>query len=73
MSEFVIASFYKFVPLDDFEQLKFPLLSVMKANHVLGTIILAAEGINGSFAGRPEEVLAIYDYLRQDPRLSDLF
>lgn len=72
MAHYLIASFYKFIPLDDYEQLKAPLLAAMKEHHILGTIILAHEGINGSFAGMPDDVLSLYHYLRQDPRFSDL-
>ena len=73
MKKYIIASFYKFVPLHDFETMKVPLLAAMKAHNIWGTIILAHEGVNGSFAGSPEEVAALSDYLRQDPRLSDLY
>jgi len=73
MKEYVIASFYKFVPLDDFETMKEPILRVMKAHNILGTILLAHEGINGSFAGKPDDVLFLYAFLQSDPRLNDLF
>ncbi len=73
MKEFVIASFYKFVPLHDYEAMKIPLLAAMKEHHIWGTIILAQEGVNGSFAGKPHEVLSLYNYLRLDRRLSDLY
>lgn len=72
MKQYVIASFYKFVPLEDYESLKVPLLAAMKAHHILGTIILAAEGINGGAAGKPQDMQEIYAYLKTDPRFSDL-
>jgi UPF0176 protein len=73
MKEYVIASFYKFIPLDGYEDMKVPLLAAMKEHNIWGTIILAQEGINGSFAGKPDEVTKLYDYLRRDPRLADLY
>lgn len=73
MKTYTIASFYKFVPLNDFESKKDPLLLAMKRNNIFGTIILAHEGINGSFAGTPSDVAALCLYLRQDPQLSDLY
>lgn len=73
MKEYVIASFYKFIPLDGYEDMKVPLLAAMKEHNIWGTIILAQEGINGSFAGKPDEVTKLYDYLRRDPRLTDLY
>ena len=72
MKKYVIASFYKFVPLHDYEELKVPLLAKMKEHDIWGTIILAQEGINGSFAGLPNQVLSLYDYLKSDSRLADL-
>ncbi len=73
MKKYVIASFYKFVSLCDYEEMKVPLLSAMREHNLLGTIILASEGINGSFAGTPNDVLFLYEYLKIDPRLSDLY
>ncbi len=73
MKEYVIASFYKFIPLNGYEDMKIPLLAAMKEHNIWGTIILAQEGINGSFAGRPDEVTKLYNYLRCDPRLADLY
>ena len=73
MKKYTIASFYKFIPLTDYEAMKDPILSAMKENNILGTIILAHEGINGSFAGYHEDVLFLYEFLKIDPRLSDLY
>lgn len=72
MKKYVIASFYKFIPLHDYEDMKVPLLAAMKTHRILGTIILAQEGINGSFAGQADDVAALYTYLKADARLSDL-
>jgi UPF0176 protein len=44
----------------------------MRTHRVWGTIILAHEGINGGMAGTPEDMRALYDYLKQDPRLLNL-
>lgn len=73
MKNYVIASFYKFVTLADYHDMREPLLGVMRAHSIFGTIILAHEGINGSFAGTRETVNLVYDYLRQDPRFEDLY
>lgn len=73
MKKYIIASFYKFISLgDDYETLKPPLLAAMQTYHILGTIILAAEGVNGGFAGTPEDIQHFYTYLKQEPRFADL-
>lgn len=72
MKEYVIASFYKFVSLPNYESLKAPLLEMMQAHHLLGTIILAAEGVNGSVAGRPEDIVFLYAHFAHDKRLAGI-
>jgi len=66
------AAFYKFVELADAPALQGPLLAYCEAHAVKGTILLAAEGVNGTIAGAPDQVRAVLEYLRRDPRLADL-
>ena len=68
----IAAAFYKFVSLPDFAALKAPLLQFCEEREVKGTILLAAEGVNGTIAGEAEGVRAVLDFLRCDPRLADL-
>ncbi|KTC91631.1 rhodanese-related sulfurtransferase [Fluoribacter dumoffii] len=72
MKKIVIASFYKFVSLEDFEAMREPLLAKMHEIGIKGTIILAAEGINGSFAGSREQMDQFYEFIHGDERLADL-
>ncbi len=72
MSDFVVAALYKFVTLDDFEQLRAPLLTQMEANNIRGTLLLAKEGINGTISGTRPEMARLLSWLQQDSRLADL-
>jgi UPF0176 protein len=63
---------YKFVALNDFEQLQKPLLAEMLRLNVKGTLLLANEGINGTVAGSREGIDALLNYLRRDERLADV-
>ena len=72
MSNIVVVALYKFVTLDDFTELREPLLNAMMANGVKGTLLLALEGINGTIAGSRQGTAALLEWLRRDPRLSDL-
>ncbi len=72
MSAFLTAALYKFVNLPDYATLQAPLLACCQANSVKGTILLAAEGINGTIAGLAENVHQVLAFLRQDPRFTDL-
>jgi len=68
----VVAAFYKFVRLDDFEDLKAVILGVLLKNGVKGTVLLAREGINSTIAGSREGIDAVLGFLRSDSRLADL-
>lgn len=68
----VVAALYKFVTLEDFNELRQPLLDVMLANGVKGTLLLAHEGINGTVSATREGIDGLLDWLRQDPRLADV-
>ncbi len=66
---FLTAALYKFVELPDFAELQAPLLAVCEAHGIKGTLLLAAEGINGTIAGLPDDVKAVLSYLRSDERI----
>jgi UPF0176 protein len=68
----VVAAMYHFVTLEDYVDLREPLLDVMHAHGIKGTLLLAREGINGTVAGTREGVDALLAWLRQDPRLANL-
>ena len=69
---FHIASFYKFIEIDDRKRLKATITAVCEQHDVLGTILLAPEGINGTIAGTKIAVGAVLETLRADVRLRDL-
>lgn len=68
----VVATFYKFVKLPDFAEKREALLSYCYAQGIKGTILLAAEGINGTIAGSRQAIDSVLSFLRSDPRLVDL-
>jgi len=68
----VVAALYKFVRLSGFEQLQQPLLDLMHANDVRGTLLLANEGINGTVSGPRAGVDTVLDWLKSDERLATL-
>ncbi|HHP7246172.1 MAG TPA: rhodanese-related sulfurtransferase, partial [Elainellaceae cyanobacterium] len=49
-----------------------PILTVCQNQSVKGTILLAAEGINGTIAGTQEAIASVLSFLRSDARLADL-
>ncbi|MDA8622403.1 rhodanese-related sulfurtransferase [Psychrosphaera sp.] len=72
MSQVVVCAMYKFVRLENFQELREPLQTVMENNGVKGTLLLAEEGINGTVAGSREGIDTVLNWLRNDPRLADI-
>ena len=68
----VVATFYKFVRLPDFAEKQPPLLLFCQSQDIKGTLLLAAEGINGTIAGSRGAIDAVLSFLRADRRLADL-
>ena len=72
MTDFVVAAFYKFAPLPDFEERRAPLFETLDAAGVMGTVLLAAEGVNGTISGTREGIDTALTALRALPGCSDL-
>ena len=70
MSNVVVCALYKFVTLDNYSELKTPLLDFMLAENLRGTLLLASEGINGTVAGSREAVDSLLAFLQEDTRLA---
>ena len=68
MSKVLVAALYKFVALPDYEALQAPLQKACEQNHVMGTLLLAREGINGTVSGTPAAIDQLISWLRSDPR-----
>jgi len=68
----VVAAFYKFVPLLDCGEMRPVLLECCQAQEIKGTILLAEEGINGTIAGSRQAIDIVLAWLKSDPRLADL-
>lgn len=68
----VVAALYKFVTLEDFHEMREPLLQACTEAGIKGSLLLAHEGINGTVAGSREGIDRVLAYLRADPRLADL-
>jgi len=71
-SRVVISALYHFVILDNYKQLRQPLLDLMLENEIKGTLLLAREGINGTVAGSQQAIDNLLNWLKSDTRLADL-
>ena len=72
MSSVLNISCYKFIPLPDAEAWRERLERECLARGLLGTILLAEEGINCFLAGEAEAIHAVMAMLRADVRFADL-
>lgn len=68
----VVAALYKFVTLDDYHELRQPLLERCIAADLKGSLLLAREGINGTVAGPRAGIDALLAYLKEDVRFADI-
>jgi UPF0176 protein len=53
---FKVAAFYRFSSLPHYEALQEPLLAALKALGIKGSVLLAAEGINGTISGEIDKL-----------------
>ncbi|MBV1913190.1 MAG: rhodanese-related sulfurtransferase, partial [Cycloclasticus sp.] len=70
--DYVVCALYHFVRLDDHTALKQPLLKVLKHHGIKGTLLLAAEGINGTVAGKRNAVDHLLAWLRNKEEFKNL-
>lgn len=68
----VVCALYKFVTLDDYRELRDPLLAEMTRLEVKGTILLAHEGLNGTIAGTRAGIDGVLAWLNADPRIAGI-
>ena len=69
--EVVVCALYHFVNIDDYQALQQSLLSLLKDNGVKGTLLVAAEGINGTVASTSAGVKATeWNELISDPEVT---
>ena len=65
-------TFYKFIPFPDFEQWKEKLQEEGNRLSILGTIILAKEGINATVSGLDSNVHKFFDWIKEHEIFSEL-
>jgi len=58
-----VVSFYRFMDIEDPDALRGELQALCEREQLLGTILVAGEGINGTLAGGADAVQRIFDWL----------
>lgn len=70
--DFLVAALYHFARLPRFESLREQLFGLCQKNGVKGTLLLAAEGINGTIAGPDTGIHTVLAFLRAQPEFTAL-
>jgi UPF0176 protein len=72
MNRSLVAAFYKFVSIPDYRSIRESLQRRCEELGLLGSILLAEEGINGTISGPEPSVRRLFDELRADERFQEL-
>ena len=67
-----VAALYCFTPLNDCAALRMQLERACRAHDIRGTLLIAPEGINGTIAGKPDDIEAILSIICAVPGCADL-
>jgi len=67
-----VAAFYKFIPLQGLADLRREILETCETHGLLGTVLLAGEGINGTVAGPVEGVAGLFGLFGRTKGLEDV-
>lgn len=67
-----VAALYRFVDLPRYAALREPLVSLCDDHGIVGTLLLAREGINGTVAGKAAGIKALIEWLTTVPEFADL-
>lgn len=68
----VVCALYHFFRFPDYADWREPLLELMRKQQVKGSLLIAAEGINGTVAGPRAGVDALLAFLQNDARMAGL-
>ncbi len=71
-NEILVAALYKFVEIDDLLSLQSNLYEICEENNIMGTILIANEGINGTISGKNNEINQTISLLKSDKRFANI-
>jgi len=72
MTRYANTAAYRFVKLADREALRPHIQELAQSRSLLGTVLLASEGINIFLAGREADLRSFFDALAEDPRFATM-
>jgi UPF0176 protein len=69
---YLVCALYKFVSLEDYQEMREPLRLLMESLNIRGTILLALEGLNGTVSGSQESINELLKHLNDDKRIEPI-
>ena len=69
MDKYTVCAFYKFINIPNHEYLKEPINNFLNKNKIMGTILIAHEGINGTISGRENAIIDLLNFLKKELKL----
>lgn len=70
--EYEVILFYKYIHIDNPKAFRDEQFALCKRLYMKGRMIIASEGINGTFEGTKEACKEYMEHMKQDPRFSDI-
>lgn len=61
-----VASFYRFVDVEDPQAIRGRLQTLCDSHDLLGTVLIAGEGVNGTLAGREDAIRLVFGWLEAE-------
>ncbi len=71
--KYTVLLYYKFVPINNPQELVEQMRSFCQKQNLLGRIIIAKQGINGTVSGTPNDIRAYKEYMYAKPEFSDIW
>ena len=70
--KYIISTFYKFLVLENYKELKIKFDKSLSKTNIKGTILLANEGVNGTIAGSESDLKKFFLYIDKFSQFKDI-
>ena len=72
LDKYIISTFYKFLVLENYQELKIKFDKSLSKTNIKGTILLANEGVNGTIAGAESDLKNFFLYMDKFSQFKDI-
>ena len=72
LDKYIISTFYKFLVLENYKELKIKFDKSLSKTNIKGTILLANEGVNGTIAGSESDLKKFFLYMDKFIQFKDI-